>query len=353
MAAPTTIRDVAVQAGVHFTTVSLALRNDPRITAATAAKVRAAAEKLGYRPNPMVTALMTSVRVGRRKKHRVPLGFCTHWEDDDGWKKVRTHRLYFEGASQRAEAMGYRVEHFNLARAGYTGQRWSQIFQTRNIRGLILASFQRPMHELPLRWSEFCAVRIDPNPKNPHLDTVCTNQTQIVRVAFRQARARGYERIGLALHQLWDERMGDTILSGFLVEQASQGARQRLPAFRTYDWSRDAFAQWYRKARPDALIAMNEPVVLGWLQELGIRVPLDLGFISLDQTDEKGGIAGMLKNHVLLGANAVDMVIAKLQHNELGVPEFPSVHLVSGKWIDGASIRPLPRGVADPAMLIG
>lgn len=353
MGHPTTIRDVATVAGVHFTTVSLALRNDPRITAATAARVRAAAEKLGYRPNPMVTALMTSVRVGRRKRHRVPLGFCTHWENEDGWKKVRSHRLFFEGASQRADATGYRMEHFNLARTGMTPGRWSQIFKTRNIRGLILASFQNPMHELPLEWTEFSAVRIDPNPKNPHLDTVCTNQSHIVRVAFRQARARGYERIGLASHQLWDERLGDAILAGYLIEQASLRARQRLRAFRTYDWNAAAFARWFHQARPDALIAMNDAVVLGWLKDLGVRVPQDLGYISLDQTDETTQVAGIRKNHALLGANAVDMVIAKLQHNERGVPEFPCISLVAGKWVEGASVRALPKGAADPTMLIG
>jgi LacI family transcriptional regulator len=353
MAIPATIRDIAAVAGVHFTTVSLVLRNDPRITAATAGRVRAAAEKLGYRPNPMVTALMTSVRVGRRKRLRLPLGFCTHWENEEGWKKVRSHRLFFEGASQRADTTGYRVEHFNLARPGMSAGRWSQIFKTRNIRGLILASFQNPMHELPLEWKEFSAVRIDPNPKNPHLDTVCTNQSQIVRVAFRQARARGYERIGLASHQLWDERLGDAILAGYLVEQASVRARLRLPAFRTYDWTAESFAKWYRLARPDALIAMNDAVVLGWLGALGVRVPRDLGYISLDQTDETEQIAGMRKNHTLLGANAVDLLVAKLQHNERGVPDFPCITLVGGKWIDGASVRALPKGAGDPTMLIG
>ena len=353
MGNPPTIRDVAAQAGVHFTTVSLVLRNDTRITATTAAKVRAAVEKLGYRPNPLVMALMSGVRSGRRKRQRITLAFCTHWEVGESWKKERPHRLFFEGASQRAESMGYRVEHFNLAREGISGERWSQIFRTRAIRGIILASFQELVADLPLHWSEFCAVRIDPNPKNPHLDTICTHQTQVVRLAFRQARARGYQRIGLASHQLWDERLGDAILAGFLLEQSSLPVRQRLPAFRTYDWNRDAFARWYRSAKPDAIVAMNEPVVLSWLDHLNSGKRNEVGFISLDQTDDTGKIAGVRKNHAMLGANAVDLLIAKLQHNELGIPEFPRMTLVAGKWIEGASIRALSEGVQDPATSIG
>ena len=345
-----TIRDVAAAAGVHFTTVSLVLRNDPRIRPATAARVHAAVAKLGYRPNPMVMALMASVR--GRKRSAVTLAFCTHWEDDS-WKQVRPHRLFFDGARERAEAMGYRVEHFNLAQTGVTPERWSRIFVTRNIRGLILASFQTLVHELPLNWSEFSVVRIDPNPRNPHLDTVSTNQTQIVRVAFRQARARGYVRVGLATNQLWDERLGDTILSGFLTEQVSVPLRQRVAPFRTYEWSQEAFSKWFRAAKPDALLAMNDTVVLGWLKSLGVRVPGNLGFISLDQIDNTGALAGMRKNHALLGASAIDMLVGKMHHNERGVPDFPRITLIAGKWIDGSSARPLPGGVEDPTAFIG
>ena len=43
-------------------TVSLALRRAPRISAATRERVLAAAERLGYRRNPLVAALMADLR---------------------------------------------------------------------------------------------------------------------------------------------------------------------------------------------------------------------------------------------------------------------------------------------------
>ena len=52
-----TLRDIAKDAGVHFTTVGLALRNDPRVTPATAARVQASARKLGYAHDAMLSAL--------------------------------------------------------------------------------------------------------------------------------------------------------------------------------------------------------------------------------------------------------------------------------------------------------
>lgn len=69
------MQDVAEAAGVHRTTVSLALRDSPRLPAARREEIKHVAEHLGYRPNPMVSALMAS-RVSRREpKHQATLAF--------------------------------------------------------------------------------------------------------------------------------------------------------------------------------------------------------------------------------------------------------------------------------------
>jgi LacI family transcriptional regulator len=47
---------------VSHATVSLALRNDPRISPATKRKVFAAARRLGYRPDPHLAELMDLLR---------------------------------------------------------------------------------------------------------------------------------------------------------------------------------------------------------------------------------------------------------------------------------------------------
>ena len=52
-----TIRDVALLAGVSTSTVSLALGTGNRVSPATAGRVWAAAEQLGYRPNPLAQSL--------------------------------------------------------------------------------------------------------------------------------------------------------------------------------------------------------------------------------------------------------------------------------------------------------
>jgi len=60
-ARPATLRDVAVAAGVHPATASRALNPETRLLVSeeTARRVSAAADKLGYRPNPVARSLRT------------------------------------------------------------------------------------------------------------------------------------------------------------------------------------------------------------------------------------------------------------------------------------------------------
>src|SRR2546423_12637821 len=62
LAGPATLRDVARVAGVHPGTVSRALNPQTRglVNEQTARRVLAAAEELGYRPNPIARGLRTN-----------------------------------------------------------------------------------------------------------------------------------------------------------------------------------------------------------------------------------------------------------------------------------------------------
>ena len=60
-----TMKTIAAQAGVTQATVSMCLANSPRIPAATRERIQAVADRLGYRPNPYVSALMRIRRQGR------------------------------------------------------------------------------------------------------------------------------------------------------------------------------------------------------------------------------------------------------------------------------------------------
>ncbi|NBU71571.1 MAG: LacI family DNA-binding transcriptional regulator, partial [Bacteroidetes bacterium] len=91
---PTTLETIAKRCRVSKVTVSLALRGSLRISPATRARVAEVATELGYTPNPMVSALMTSLRSNRKTKFVCNLGFITSFPTQDGWKENPSFARY-------------------------------------------------------------------------------------------------------------------------------------------------------------------------------------------------------------------------------------------------------------------
>lgn len=74
MAQGITIKDIATELGLHFTTVSCALRGDGTISQATRQRVLEAARKMDYRPNRLAQA----TRSGKSQTVGLVLGGDTH-----------------------------------------------------------------------------------------------------------------------------------------------------------------------------------------------------------------------------------------------------------------------------------
>jgi LacI family transcriptional regulator len=102
----------------------------------------------------------------------------------------------------------------------------------------------------------------------------------------------------------------------------------------------DPFKDWLRKYEPEVIISKGS-FVLPQLQRLGRRIPADLAFVDVFLTDFTGRTAGVRQNHETVGALAVEILAAQLQHNKFGVPEIPTTTFVEGTWFDGASC-PMP-----------
>src|SRR5512140_818827 len=79
------LQEIARRAGVSRSTVSRVMRNDPRISPATAARVQAAARELNYRPNPLLSTLMERVRVGSDISYQGTLAIVSDKEDAARW----------------------------------------------------------------------------------------------------------------------------------------------------------------------------------------------------------------------------------------------------------------------------
>ncbi len=80
------VADVAAAAGVSPSTVSRALRNHPDIPRTTCERIQALALEMGYRPDPLISALLAR----RYRKGGAEIGtiaFLTTHLTRDGWRK--------------------------------------------------------------------------------------------------------------------------------------------------------------------------------------------------------------------------------------------------------------------------
>ncbi len=348
-----TLADVARNAGVHVTTVSLALRNHPRLPTKTRNRLRALAEEMGYTPDPMLSALVSyRDRKGSRRQHPT-LAYLTNWKTRWGWKNVSAHPEFHAGAANRASELGYKLDHFWLGESGLTHQRLDSILRTRGITGLILASHSLVMgDELQLDWDRYCAIKIDYYPHRPLLHTVTNNQCDIARLAVQQSIKAGYRRIGLVMHRGWEQSADNNWTAGFLCEQQFMPIKNRIPPLIFPDQKADdgwlnefsapgsvdagAFRRWLDRHQPEVILS-NAPFVLPALKELNLRIPHDIAFVELFLEDCSGETAGVRQNHATVGALAVELLTGQLQQNNFGVPEIPIHTFVEGTWFDGAS----------------
>ncbi len=213
-----TIRDIAHLAGCHYSTVSLALHNHPRIPLETKNRIRETAERLGYRPDAALSALC-AYRDGKRPvQAQTVIAWLTNYQTKGGWKESACNCDYFDGASQRATERGYRLETFWLADPQMTQRRMSKILWTRGIQGVLLPP-QEHRTALDLDWEHFSAVTFGHTLLRPHLHLVSNHEYGTMGALFAELVRRQYGRIGLVELRDHDERVDHNWLAAYLVEQ--------------------------------------------------------------------------------------------------------------------------------------
>jgi LacI family transcriptional regulator len=315
------------------------LRNQANVTPSTKSSVERAAAQLNYRPNPLVSALMSYRRASRVISDTLSIAFVTNFPKREGWKEQKINADFFQGAAAACSRHGYKLEGFWLREPEMTGRRLSSILYSRNINGLLIAPLPVALGHMRLEWQTFSAVALGYSLAWPRLHRAVNHQFRSIRTAIRRLRKLGYTRVGLALRASIDERVEHHYTGGYLVDQQRLPPAERVPLHVVPDreWNEKGFGRWFQKHRPKVVISHHEEV-LEWLKRLRVAVPEEAGFIHLNCPDCSGRLAGIYQNGAQVGAAAADFLIAMLQRNERGIPDLPHSILVEGTWIDGATL---------------
>lgn len=331
-----TLTTIAQAVGVSVSTVSYALRGDPRILPATTARIVAEAKRLGYRPNPAVAALMTHIRAGRAPSGGEKLAFV--WIEGKGVGEHRSYKLdCWTAARERAEELGYGLEEFSLTTPKMKPLRLSEILKARGITGVVFSPSELKADvNLQMDWAAHAMAIIGNARWNPALHRAGHFHYMGMRRIMLELAMRAYTRPMAVFEDAVNRRANHSCEAAFLTfHPTPHDARPLLHPQTRFD--PDAVRTLIETHRPDALIVttQREAAVARKVCE---SLSFEAGIVAL-QTAEVGTIAGIAPDHAQVAANAVELVASQLQRNERGVPSNPKELLLDGHWVEGNSLR--------------
>ncbi len=346
---PVTMRVIADQVGYSKNTVSLALRGHRSIPESTRDLIRQAADKLGYRPNAVVSHLIAQLRAGRTAQFQAKLALVNAHRDPKAFRTHATIPAYVQGCERRGLQLGYTFDPFWLHDPKLKAESWIRILRTRGIKGIIIVGLmdhnQLPPHLQPV-WAAFPCVVTGVRTRDPALSFSCVDHHDLLIQAFERALALGYQRPALVVEERIDRLVEGRFSGAMLTAQQSLPAARRVPAFMHIEQARTdrkLFPRWLDRHRPDVLLSLYN-IVFPWLKDHGLRVPQDIGVIQLEWRESHAEISGMNQHNDAVGEAAVDMVVGQIHRNESGIPSFPRATLIGASWIEGESVRRMAVG---------
>lgn len=323
-------RDIARALKVSPMTVSLALRNQPGVSESTRRRVQMTADKMGYRPDPEITRLMSRLTQRRAKKSTVAIALvdpsANGRNSESGY-----HGRILQGARERADRMGFEISAFSCHEMSCRLPRLLKILHSRGVKGIVLLppieSFELPPQA---DWSGFAVVNttfgITPDLFNrvaPH------NFIDMCRV-LKRLEAAGYRRIGFVFEKGFDERS----LYQFTAAIQLQGYGDcvlRIPPRASLRISH--IASWLRESRPQIVLTHCAEELHALTRSLP-RPPLiySVGKPRLQ------GVPYWDQKPREIGTHAITLLAGMIRDSEFGVPSQPATTLIHGEFCDNLNV---------------
>lgn len=332
-----TIRQIALRARCSHTTVSMALRNHPRVAAETRALVQKLAEEMGYCKDPVVSTLMGRLRTSRKRRQLETLGVINCWDTREGDRATILGQEQHTGIVERAASLGYNLDFLWARERGMTAKRLTRILQARGIRGVIMLSMPHARGHIPLDWGRLAAATIGYTLFKPELHRTAYSFYYAMVLMLRTLHQRGYQRIGFTNLINQEDMALNERLSAFLGYHFRKGGPPPITPLLLPEWDPQRVVDWVKTERPQVVVSSNSnPCRI--LMENGFNVPGEIGFASLDAIPAHFPCTGIRQPRNELGAKAVDLLAQQLENHEFGIPAVPKVVTLKGFWEEGPTL---------------
>ena len=332
-----TVRQIARLAGVSLMTVSRALRDQSRVAEATRRKVVKIARRLGYRPDPEITKLMHHLRRKVRPQFQSVICGLTNWPTT---VKPAYFQALLAGAEWQARERGYGFRVMQVPESARSGEQLRRVLRSQGVTGVVLLP-QSPPRNLGalLDWNEFSVVAASLSVLGPEVNRVAPHHFDNTVRLCRELAARGYRRIGLVIDAEQDARAN----RGFSAALLSFGRYETTEAVVPLVWDgklADGLVPWFRRERPDALVATSETLVRECARLLKRQFSVPVGLASTNVAAAKSGlgeIAGIDELPDEIGVIAVDLLASMIERRVRGLASAPASTLLAGRWCAGRS----------------
>ena len=334
------LKDVAERAGVSLTAVSLVLNGKAgtNIAKETQARILAAAEELGYRPNAMARGLRSgrSATIGFISDEIATTPFAgamIQGAQEAAWEAGRLLLLINTGHDRAIEATGL------------------ELLQERHVEGIIYATMYHQVIEPPAILREGPAVLLDARAPNGSLPSVVPDEFGAARKATLELIRAGHRRIAF----LQDH---EPIAA---VPERESGYRSALqehglstPPELIARGAATAAGGWQATLQllelpdsPTAVFCFNDQMAMGAYRaaaERGLRIPQDISIVGFDDQELIApwlapGLTTMALPHFEMGCWAVKHLLA-LVDGQLPASVSPAQHRMPCPLVARESIAP-------------
>jgi len=326
-------RTIALKLGISVGTVSMALRNHPRIQPSTREQVQRMAKEMGYQAVPALQSLANYSRTKRKSSKFTRLGWVNTWQQPDQLLKHPEYGAYWEGAHKAASAMGYQLIEFQLGTKLTCAEFRSQL-RRQGISGLLLPPDGMPLPE-DFPWKQYHTVCLSHRRESSSNHLVAPDRIENVGLAFGTMRKRGYQRIGFITDELpvtIDDKLSAI---GFFNAQSELPEKDRLPVFTTREGtSNGELADWIKLHQPDAILS-DLPDVARLLEQARIKVPHQVGLASTALAANGAG-AGVDPNGNEIGRAGIELLKGMI--DGFVQPEIRLRISIKGYWREGDTL---------------
>ena len=344
---PVSQRDIARHFGVSHVTVSLALRHSTRVSKVMGERIREHAEAIGYRRDPILSAL---AEYRHRKSCTIVRGaiaWLNAWSHPDEMRTYPEIERYWRGANAAASEWGYRLEEFRLG-TELAPERLHQVLETRNVSAILLPPQFNPMAWTGFPWENYSVVGLGRCDRGPKCHQVLPGAATNVEMALRKIREKGYRRIGFMT--------GPSILrhAGYCMEDSLPVARKDSPAgeeLPLLDLTGVAgpripatIANWIRANDIEAVLT-NDHSLGRLVEKAGFAVPGEVALATLSRG--KGGqFAGIDPELEEIGRTGIQMLDSFMRDSSRGPQRLLRQVAIEGTWIDGDSLPRIRKPLA-------